>query len=99
MPALTARYYLSNVAKEDLIRIHRYGVETFGTEEADHYLDQFFDQFEKIAQRPMSYQGVPHIKKGYRRCVCGVDSIYYRINNAAVEIMAIVGRQDLIHQT
>jgi len=34
-------------------------------------------------------------KKGYRRCVCGVDSIYYRIENGTVEIMAIIGRQDL----
>lgn len=38
---------------------------------------------------------VDYIKKGYRRCVCGVDSIYYRINQNIVEIMAIVGRQDL----
>ena len=35
------------------------------------------------------------IKKGYRRRVCGVDSIYYKINENIVEIIAIVGRQDL----
>jgi len=38
---------------------------------------------------------VDAIKKEYRRCVCGVDSIYYKINENIVEIMAIVGRQDL----
>jgi toxin ParE1/3/4 len=27
--------------------------------------------------------------------VCGVDSIYYRIEGETVEIMAIIGRQDL----
>ncbi len=36
-----------------------------------------------------------YIRKGYRRCVCGSDSIFYRINNDVVEIMAIIGKQDL----
>jgi len=31
----------------------------------------------------------------FRRCVCGSDSIYYRLNNDIVEIMAIIGRQDV----
>jgi toxin ParE1/3/4 len=38
---------------------------------------------------------VNHIRHGYRRCVCGVDSIFYKINEEDVEIMAIVGRQNL----
>jgi len=48
-----------------------------------------------IAQRPFSFESVDDIKKGYRRCVCGSDCIYYRINNGSVEIMAIIGRQEL----
>jgi toxin ParE1/3/4 len=38
---------------------------------------------------------VDYIKAGYRRCPCGSDTIYYRINDNIVEIMAIVGMQDL----
>jgi len=38
---------------------------------------------------------VDHIKKGYKRCVCGSDSIYYKLNNDLVEIIAIIGSQDL----
>jgi len=90
-----ANYRLSNEAKNDLIRIHHYGVDKFGIVQADKYFESFFECFEKIAQRPFSYESVDHIKKGYRRCVCGVDSIYYRIRNGIVEIMAIIGRQDL----
>ena len=90
-----AKYKLSNVAKEDLIRIHHYGVEKFGLSQADNYFDTFFHYFDLISQRPYSFESVDHIKKGYRRCVCGSDSIYYRINDNVVEIMAIVGRQDL----
>ena len=33
-------------------------------------------------------------RTGYRRSVSGVDSIYYRIGNDVVEIMAILGSQD-----
>jgi len=90
-----ARYKLSNAAQEDLIRIHQYGIKTFGMTQADKYFDMFFDYFDIIAQRPFSFESVDYIKVGYRRCVCGSDSIYYKVNNDIVEIMAIVGRQDL----
>ena len=90
-----AEYRLSNEAKEDLIRIHHYGVEKFGMTQADRYFNSFFECFETIAQRPFSFESVDYIKNGYRRCVCGSDSIFYKINNGMVEIMAIIGRQDL----
>ncbi|MBW6480924.1 MAG: type II toxin-antitoxin system RelE/ParE family toxin [Bacteroidales bacterium] len=89
------KYRLSNEAKEDLIRIHHYGVEKFGMAQADKYFYSFFDYFDIIAKRPFSFESVDYIKKGYRRCVCGSDSIYYRITDDIVEIMAIVGKQDL----
>ena len=90
-----AKYRLSNDAKEDLIRIHHYGIEKFGMSQADKYFETYFEYFDIIAQRPFSFESVDYIKKGYRRCVCGSDSIYYRINKDVVEIMAIVGRQDI----
>jgi len=90
-----AKYKLSNVAKEDLIRIHRYGVTKFGMIQADMYFEAFFKNFDIIAQRPFSFESVDFIKIGYRRCVSGSDSIYYKINNDTIEIMAIIGRQDL----
>jgi toxin ParE1/3/4 len=90
-------YKLSNSAEEDLIRIHKYGVERFGIIQADKYFDSFFEYFEVIAQKPFSFESVDYIKAGYRRCVCGSDSIYYKINNNIVEIIAIVGRQDLMN--
>ncbi|MFB6320871.1 type II toxin-antitoxin system RelE/ParE family toxin [Saccharicrinis sp. FJH54] len=90
-----AKYRLSNVAKEDLIRIHQYGVRKFGITQADLYFESFFEYFEIIAQRPFAFESVDYIKKGYRRCACGSDSIYFRVNDNIVEIMAIVGMQDL----
>ena len=60
------RYRLSNEAKEDLIRIHHYGVEKFGVTQADKYFDTFFEYFDIIAQRPFSFESVDYIKAGYR---------------------------------
>jgi len=90
-----ASYRLSEEAKNDLIRIHQYGVKKFGMSQADLYFNSFFEYFDAIAKRPFSFESVDHIKKGYRRCVCGADSIYFKINEKTVDIIAIVGRQDL----
>lgn len=88
-----AKYRLSNEAKNDLI--HQYGAKRFGITQADRYFESFFDYFDIIAERPFSFESVDYLKKGYRRCICGVDSIYYKVNENIVEIMAIVGRQSL----
>ena len=90
-----ASYKLSNEAKEDLIRIHHYGVEKFGMKQADKYFDSFFEYFELISKNPFSFESVDFIRAGYRRCACGSDAIYFRLNEENVEIMAIVGKQDL----
>ncbi|MDR9375335.1 MAG: type II toxin-antitoxin system RelE/ParE family toxin [Schleiferiaceae bacterium] len=89
-----AKYRLSKEAKDDLIRIHQFGVQQFGMAQADLYFHSFFECFEPIADGPFSFESVDYIKAGYRRCVCGVDSIYFRIKDSQVEIMTIVGRQD-----
>lgn len=54
----------------------------------------FFDRFEKIAEQPYLYQAVDHIRAGYRHSVCGIDTIYYRIEGDTVEIMNILGQQN-----
>ncbi|MCF8361908.1 MAG: type II toxin-antitoxin system RelE/ParE family toxin [Prolixibacteraceae bacterium] len=90
-----ADYKLSNAAKDDLIRIYYYGVEKFGITQADKYFDSFFKYFDIISQQPYAFERIDYIKKGYRRCACGPDSIYYKIDNGTVEIMAIVGSQDV----
>jgi len=63
--------------------------------QADIYFDSFFDYFELISQRPFSFESVDYIREGYRRCPCGSDTIYYRNKDNIVEIMALIGRQDL----
>lgn len=88
------RYKLSNEAKMDLAQIYWHGVEEFGEHQADRYYEALIQRFGEIAESPYKYQTVDHIREGYRRSVCGVDSIYYRLNEEMVEIMRILGRQD-----
>lgn len=87
-------YKLSEDAKADLIRIHQHGIHRHGEAQGDKYYYALFDRFEQLAEQPLLYQAVDEYRKGYRRSVCGVDSIYYRVDGDTVEIMAIIGRQD-----
>lgn len=55
----------------------------------------YIDQFELIAEQPFLFPSVDFIRQGYKRSVCGAESAYFRIESDTVEIMAIIGRQDL----
>jgi len=88
-------YRLSESAKADLTRIYRRGLREYGEAQADKYYQAFFERFEQLAEQPLLDQAVDDILPGYRRSVCGSDSIYYRIDGETVEIMAIIGQQDL----
>jgi len=88
-------YKLSNEAEADLDRIWLRGLKEYGLEQADKYYNALFDRFEELADNPYLYQLVDDIRQSYRRSPCGVDTIYYRINGGCVEIMNIIGRQDI----
>jgi len=87
-------YKLSENAKSDLKRIYIQGLSKYGEVQADKYFNEFFERFEQLAERPLLYPAVDEIRLGYRRSVCGVDSVFYRISGNSVEIMAIIGQQD-----
>lgn len=89
------KYRLSANAEEDLIRIHQWGVRTHGEAKADVYYFAFFDHFDELAGQPLLYPAVDDIREDYRRSICGVESVYYRIEGDTVEIMAIIGKQDI----
>jgi len=93
---MTKNYKLSLEAKEDLRCIYRYGFENWGEEQADKYYYSLFECFVLIAKKPYMYQAVDYIRKGYRHCVCGSDTIYFRIgSDDIVEIMNIIGQQKI----
>ena len=87
-------YRLNIQAEEDLTRIFEYGMGRFGYFQALKYYDEFYGCFSKIAKKPYMFSDASHLRMGYRSCVCGVDTIYYKINSDVIEIMAIIGKQD-----
>ena len=87
-------YRLTDEAVEDLSRIYRYGLQHYGKEQADIYFDEIYEQFEKIAEYPNQYQIIEGLNKNYRRCVFGVDCIYYTVREESVLICRIFGQQD-----
>ena len=89
-----ARYRLSNIAKEDLLAIARWGDEHHGVERSNQYRDTLKAHFALLAENSLLYPAVEHIRPGYRRSVCGVHSVYYRIDGEIVEIMSVLRAQD-----
>ncbi len=87
-------YRLSPSAEADLYRIWLYGLEQWGAAKADLYHITICQRFEEIAANPLLYPTASHIREGYRKSVCGADTIYYRVADGTVEIMNILGRQD-----
>ena len=90
-----SNYRISRQAKLDLQQIYQYGFDQFVEEQADRYFWGFFECFEKIAEHPEHYPIVDYIRIGYRRCVYKSDTIYFRVQSSQVEIMAILGGQDV----
>ena len=88
-------YRVSKNAEDDLYRIWLYGLEKWGVAEADRYIEALYRRFSELAEQPFLYPAVDDIREGYRRSVCGCDSIFYRIDGEDVEIMAVIGQQDL----
>ncbi len=88
------KYRLTRATKEDLVGIAQYGDEHFGVAQSNRYRDQLQQRFTVLADHPLQYPAVDHIRNGYRRSVCGAHSIYYRIDGENVEIMRILKNQD-----
>jgi toxin ParE1/3/4 len=75
--------------------MYNYVLTKFGILQADKYYGMFFECFTKIVSNPFMFPNSEYLNKGYRYCVCGVDTIFYRIiSDNLVEIITIIGRQD-----
>ncbi|MBF9048296.1 type II toxin-antitoxin system RelE/ParE family toxin [Rhodobacterales bacterium LSUCC0031] len=89
------RLRLTQAAEADLRELYAEGLTVWGAAQADRYFDGVLDRFAKICAAPRQYQAVDHIRAGYRRSVYEQHSIYFVIDGDAVEVRAIVKRQDI----
>lgn len=90
-----ARFKLNDEALDDIENIFDYGIDTHGLEAAIIYIEGLTRRFAEIALHPLQSQAVDNIREGYRRNVYCSHSIYYRVDEGGVEIMAIVGKQNI----
>ena len=84
------RLVLSVEAERDLENLYTEGYAKWGELQADTYFDHMLDHFEALCDNPYAYRQVDEIREGYRRSVCGKHSVFYRVLDNAVEIMALV---------
>lgn len=88
-------YRLTSAAANDLLQIAVFGIRRFGEQRARRYFNRLVSRFDELAAAPERFPRVDHIRKGYRRSVCGVHSIYFRNYRGAVEIVRVLGQQDV----
>lgn len=91
---MTYKLKISASADHDLDAIYEYGFKHWGEEQADIYYDGLINHFDQLCENPFIYATVDDIRAGYRRSICGVHSVYYRVTQDEVEVMAIIGRQN-----
>ncbi len=63
------KYELVPEAERDLLEIALYGFENFGLVQTEQYYEGLVFRFQEVANYPLQYQSVDHIRPGYRRSV------------------------------
>ena len=91
-------YRLNADAEDDVRRLYRWSVLRFGVDQADKYFDGLFERFDQIADEPQLYPAVDEIRQGYRRSVYAAHAVYYRMAGDTVDIMRVLGREDVTGQ-
>ena len=88
------RLKVSALAEQDLRDVYAESFEAWGEEQADRYYDDLIAHFGTFCENPFLYMAVDDIRAGYRRSVCAKHAVYYRIQDDAVAIMAVLKRQN-----
>ena len=89
-----AAYRLSIEAERDIDSTYEYTILNFGPDQARTYLYELEQRFSDLVTNPLLWQAVDHIWPGYRRSVYKKHSIYYRLEDDAVLIIRILGREN-----
>ena len=82
-------YLLSDLARQDIISIRDYTMDTWGEEQVSIYLSQLEQRFEWLAQNPQLGKKRDDVKEGYRSYPEGRHVIFYRMTEGAMEIIGV----------
>jgi plasmid stabilization system protein ParE len=84
------RLRLSPLALSDLHAIHAHTVAYWGHGQADHYLNQLWDELNRITEAPERGMLRNDLYSGCRVCTCGKHVILYRVHSERTEIARIL---------
>src|SRR5262245_4762654 len=84
------RIRLSKLARGDLDSIYSNTVAKWGRAQADRYIGDIWDAFEKVAQSPERWRLRDKIHPGCRICFTGRHAIIYRLHQGRVEIARVL---------
>lgn len=82
-------------ADQQILDIYLFGAEQFGVVRAEAYYDGLMEHMYRLCENPFAYVRVPDLKRVHRRSVYKRHTIYYRVEENLVEIIAVIGRQDV----
>ena len=85
---------LSPLAERDLIGIWQYSLAQWGEAQADRYLDELEEGFQRLARNPELGTSREHIRHGYRVLFIRSHAVYYKVTSAVQIIRVLHVRMD-----
>ncbi|MEO0500349.1 MAG: type II toxin-antitoxin system RelE/ParE family toxin [Pseudomonadota bacterium] len=83
-------FLVSPSADADLEEIAEYTDKHYGRTQAEKYLRNLYDRFQKLAENPLLGRDRSDIKPGYRSAREGSHQIYYIKNDDGIGIIAVL---------
>ncbi len=89
------RIEITNDAEKDLIDIYLYGVEHFGTTQAENYLESIHARMSIAAENPSFGADYGFVQEGLRRLENQSHAIYFQPTTKGIKVLRILsGRVD-----
>jgi toxin ParE1/3/4 len=83
-------YWLSKLARLDMIEIADYTVDRWGPSQAERYINGLEDCFQRLVGSPQMGHPCDRIRRGYRRVEHGKHVVIYRADADGVFISRIL---------
>ena len=93
-----ANYLLSELARQDIISIRDYTMDTWGQEQVSKYLSQLEHRFEWLTENSKAGKKREDVKEGYRSYPEESHVIFYRITENGIEIIGVIHQSEDIEQ-
>ena len=82
--------YKQHKARADLLDIWLYTAETWGLEQADHYLDVLESAMQRLGENPKLGTDASDVRPGYRRLIAGRHRVFYVVSREQIDIMRVL---------